>query len=84
MNSMANCHGCKHLDETRPAGAGYCAHVERSELYDPEVERKKVTFADPGMKVRRPDRERCELYDPGCFATRFEQAENEKCHEAAP
>lgn len=70
---MSNCHGCKWLDETHPAGSGYCSTVERSKLYDPVVERKKVTFADPSMKVRRPDRERCELYEPGNFATRFEE-----------
>lgn len=82
---MANCHGCKWLDETRPAGSGYCSMVVRSKLYNHLVEREKVTFADPGMKVRRPDRERCELYEPGCFATRFSEnvclSRNEQTHE---
>lgn len=71
---MANCHGCKWLDERRdaPKGTGYCSMVERSKLYNHAVEREKVTRADPGMKVRMPERERCELYSPGDFATRFD------------
>lgn len=53
-----NCHGCKWLDETKPAGSGYCCTVERSKTQD--------------EKVRRPHMERCELYSPGNFKERYD------------
>ena len=72
-----NCHGCKYLCETKraaktaPPGDGYCAHVVRSAGYIPsrEVNGKLM----PSSCVRRPDMERCELYDAGDYATRFEE-----------
>ena len=72
---MPNCHGCKFLDEIRPAGAGYCAHVERSEQGKAWMKQNSMYgVINIPLKVRRPEMERCELYDPGCFATRFEEA----------
>ena len=55
---MDNCHGCKWLDETRPAGHGYCCMVARSKTQN--------------EKVRRPDMPRCELYEAGDFKTRYD------------
>ena len=55
-----NCHGCKWLDETRPSGSGYCCMVVRS--------------AEQSEKVRRPHMGACELYAPGDFATRYQEA----------
>lgn len=56
---MENCHGCKWLDEVKPKrGDGYCTQIVRSKGLDKE-------------KVRREHSERCELYEPGDFATRF-------------
>lgn len=54
-----NCHGCKWLDRYKKDGNGYCYMVERS-----KTQREKV---------RRPDMERCELYKPGDFNTRYER-----------
>lgn len=64
-----NCHGCKWLDEVKsqPAGSGYCCMVQRSKDYK------------SGDRVRRQDSERCELYEPGDFATRYA---DKKQHEA--
>lgn len=61
------CHGCKWLDEMKslPAGSGYCAHVVRSKGYHTE------------MKVRRPEKGRCELYEEGSFETRFAKGDSE-------
>lgn len=56
-----NCHGCKWLDEVKRKGEGYCCMVERSKSY-------RV-----GDKVRRGDSERCELFQPGDFKTRYTQ-----------
>lgn len=73
---MMNCHGCKHLCETRkgPDGDGYCAHVVRSAGYVSarEVDGKLM----PSSCVRRPDMERCELYAAGDYATRFKEDDN--------
>ena len=44
-------------------GNGYCCMVERS-----KTQREKV---------RRPDMERCELYKPGDFSTRYRTEVNE-------
>lgn len=51
------CHGCKWLDEVKnqPDGSGYCSHVVRSKDYE------------AGMRVRSPQKMRCELYDKGSF-----------------
>ena len=66
-----NCHGCKHLDETRPAGSGYCCAVEQSEagkwlrayLTEHAEEYRYGRKEIPSLKVWRPDMERCELYE---------------------
>lgn len=66
-----NCHGCKWLDESckGPAGDGYCAMVERSARYIPGgILNGRL---EPSDKVRRPEKEQCELYEPGDFNTRF-------------
>ena len=65
------CHGCKWLDEVKsqPAGSGYCAMVVRAKDYH------GAYFKDGEMRtsscVRRPDMERCELYEEGLFKERF-------------
>lgn len=53
-----NCHGCKWLDRYKEDGNGYCCMVERSETQT--------------SKIRRPNMERCELYKPGDWKTRWE------------
>lgn len=57
-----NCHGCKWLDEVKAQdpGNGYCCMVERSKSYK------------PGMRARYSNMERCELYEKGDFATRWQ------------
>ena len=59
-----NCHGCKYLDEVKsqPKGSGYCCQVVRSKTQS--------------QKVRYENMKRCELYEPGDFATRHEQETN--------
>lgn len=68
-NSMS-CHGCKYLDEAGkgPRGAGYCCQVVLS---------KHIATMDCATdcghrapKIRRPQDERCELYEAGDFSTR--------------
>ena len=54
---------CKWLDRYKKDGNGYCCMVERS-----KTQREKV---------RRPDMERCELYKPGDFNTRYRTEVNE-------
>ena len=74
---MANCHGCKHLDESKkaPKGTGYCAMVERSESGKAWIKAHDMYgVINTPLKVRRPDMPRCELYEPGNFETRFEEA----------
>ena len=51
------------LAEEKKDGNGYCCMVERS-----KTQREKV---------RRPDMERCELYKPGDFNTRYRTEVNE-------
>lgn len=66
-----NCHGCKWLDECGRAGAGYCSTVQRSKAYD-----TMPCVIDCGIRspeIRRPEYERCELYEPGDFKTRFKE-----------
>lgn len=53
-----NCHGCKWLDRYKKDGNGYCCMVVRSKTQT--------------SKVRRPDMERCVLYKPGDWKTRWE------------
>lgn len=59
------CHGCKWLDEVKsqPTGSGYCSHVVRSKNYQ------------AGMRVRRPESGRCELYTEGSFEYRLTEGE---------
>ncbi len=61
-----NCHGCKWLDEVKsqPKGSGYCCMVVRSKTQS--------------SKVRTPDMERCELYKPGDWKTRWETERQEQ------
>lgn len=59
-----NCHGCKWLDRDMRVnidGDGYCCNVVRSSQRH-----------DPDCKVRRPNKVRCELYEAGDWATRYE------------
>ena len=83
---MNNCHGCKWLDRYKENGRGYCCKVEQSKQgkahcvflrehrEDFSFGRKEV----PSVKLRRPDMERCELYEEGDFATRWE-TEDRRC-----
>lgn len=81
MISSDNCHGCKWLDETRPAGSGYCCQVERSKENRELQEHIRKHYAEyeygqnelPSLKVRRPDMERCELYEAGSFSERYDK-----------
>lgn len=58
-----NCHGCKWLDRYQSKGNGYCAMVVRSKTYrGHHVENGHL---GPGSRVRKPEMERCELYEPG-------------------
>ncbi len=69
-----NCHGCKWLDETRPQGAGYCCTVQRSRNYHtmPCV----IDCGRRAPEIRRPEAQRCELFEPGDFRTRFKREDN--------
>lgn len=60
-----NCHGCRYLDETRPAGNGYCCMVERSKIQN--------------EKVRRAHMPRCELYKAGEFKDRLTEGGQPAC-----
>lgn len=63
-----NCHGCKWLDRDMKLnidGNGYCCMVERSSQKH-----------EPQCKIRRPDKVRCELYEAGNWATRFQKGRN--------
>lgn len=65
-----NCHGCKWLDRYKTDGNGYCAMVKRSKTF-----RGQYTMDGrlmPGSSVRKSDMERCGLYEPGDFATRYQ------------
>ena len=62
-----NCHGCKWLDRDMKSnidGNGYCCMVERSSQKH-----------EPHCKIRRPDKVRCEVYEAGNWATRFQKKE---------
>lgn len=68
---MMNCHGCKWLDEVRgrSPGTGYCCHVRRSALYyDMDC---IIDCGGRAPEIRRPKDKRCELYEAGEFATRY-------------
>ena len=69
-NTMS-CHGCKYLDEARkgPPGAGYCCQVVLSKSYD--TMECTMDCGHRAPRIRRPQDERCELYEPGDFATRY-------------
>ena len=58
-----NCHGCKWLDRYKEDGNGYCCYVVRSKTYS----------LIKSAKVRRQDMERCELYEAGDWAKRWER-----------
>lgn len=58
-----NCHGCKWLDRCKVNGAGYCCMVARSKTQS--------------EKARYPEMERCELYEAGDFATRYQNIREE-------
>lgn len=70
-----NCHGCKWLDEVytvvgekrKKIGGGYCFMITRSPSYH------------PGDRVRLFSDKRCELYAPGDFKSRYDQADGEGC-----
>ena len=66
-----NCHGCKHLDEARkgPPGAGYCCQVVLSKFFYTMECATDCRHRAP--RIRRPQDERCELYEPGNFAARY-------------
>lgn len=70
MEEMCNCHGCRWLDRYKADGNGYCCMVERSGTY-----RRASTSEDGKLtessKVRRPNMERCELYEPGGWSGRY-------------
>ena len=65
-----NCHGCKQLDEVKQKGAGYCAYVVRSKDYGTMPCAMDAGHRAP--RIRRPEDSRCELYEAGNFATRFD------------
>lgn len=65
-----NCHGCKWLDEVKQKGAGYCAHVVRSKHY--YTMPCAIDLGRRAPRIRRPEDQRCELYEFGDFATRFD------------
>ena len=70
-----SCHGCKHLDEARkgPPGAGYCCQVVLSKaFYTMDC---AIDCGHRAPRIRRPQDERCELYEPGGFATRYRAKE---------
>lgn len=71
MGELMNCHGCKWLDEVGKRGAGYCSTVVRSKNYH-----IMPCFMDCGHRapcIRRPEDERCELFEPGDFRERFKE-----------
>lgn len=69
--SLANCKGCIWLDAN--GRNGYCSEVVRSATYRaPELKGGKLI---PSNRVRLPDMERCELYEPGEFARRWRDAD---------
>ena len=63
--NFENCHGCKWLNRYKEDGRGYCCHIDRSQ----QKEKKKC---------RMPDMERCELYEAGDWATRWETERRKK------
>lgn len=73
-NTMS-CHGCKYLDEAKkgPRGAGYCCQVVLSKFY--ATMECAMDCGHRAPKIRRPQDERCELYEPGDFSTRHRAKE---------
>ena len=73
-NTM-NCGGCKYLDEVRkgPHGAGYCCQVVLSKSYD--TMECTMDCGHRAPRIRRPQDDRCELYEPGNFVTRYRAEE---------
>lgn len=77
---VMNCHGCKWLDRYKKDGNGYCCMVEmsiqgkalREWLQEHREDYSLGRKEKPSIKVRTPDMERCELYKPGDWKTRWE------------
>lgn len=75
-----NCHGCKWLDRYKEDGRGYCCKVEcssqgkahREYLREHSEEYKYGRKEEPSIKSRRPEMERCELYEAGNWETRWD------------
>lgn len=64
-----NCHCCKWLDRYKQDGSGYCGHIVHSKSYHGQyVENGRLM---PSSCVRRPDMERCELYEAGDWKNRY-------------
>lgn len=88
-DAVRNCHGCKHLDRYKTDGRGYCCMVERSKqgeafrdwLWGHRKEFEAGRKETPSIKLRRPDMERCELYEAGDFKTRYKASEEVETHE---
>jgi len=55
-----NCDKCMWLDRYKQDGRGYCCMIVRSKTQT--------------EKCRKPDMERCELYERGEFADRYKNA----------
>lgn len=72
-----SCHGCKYLDEVQkgPHGAGYCCQVVLSKAYNTMDCATDCGHRAPS--IRRPQDERCELYEAGDFATRYRESKEE-------
>ena len=66
-----NCHGCKWLDEISKGlpGRGYCCMVARSKNY--HTMECAIDCGHRAPQIRRPEDERCELYEAGAWATRY-------------
>lgn len=69
-----NCHGCKWLDEIskEPPGSGYCCRVARSKDY--HTMECAIDCGHRAPQIRRPEDERCELYEAGAWVTRYAPA----------
>lgn len=72
-NETKNCHGCKHLEQYKQDGngCGYCCMVEESQqgkahsayLFAHRAEYELGQALPPSIKIRKPNMERCELYE---------------------
>lgn len=81
-----NCHGCKWLDRYKENGRGYCCMVEMSaqgKAFKEMLREHREDYSlgrkeEPSIKVRTPDMERCERYEAGDFATRWQSERSKK------